>query len=128
MRTGRPLLRLAALGVAVAVGTHLLMPLQPHPSGSAEPAGVHTEHGAATSAVATARVPDDPESDHGHLMAALCMAVMAAAVLAVTIRVVGRTAPLAAGSAAAARRFSGSRLLAPPTFPSRIDAGVLLRV
>jgi ABC-type Fe3+-siderophore transport system permease subunit len=128
MRTRRPLVHLAALAVAVAVGAHLLMHLQPEPSGSAEPVGVHAEHGATTSAVVAAGVPDHGHSGQSDLMAALCMAVLAAAALTVTIRLVGRTAPVTAGLPAGACRDAGSRLRAPPSFASRIDAGVLLRV
>jgi hypothetical protein len=73
-------------------------------------------------------VPDAPAGEHSHLMAALCMAVLAVAALSVTLRLVGRVDPTATALRTAMRGGDGHPLRAPPNLPSRIDAGVLLRV
>jgi hypothetical protein len=61
-------------------------------------------------------------------MAALCMAVLAVVALTLVRRPGWGTASLTAALPSATSRLIGNRLRAPPGLPSRIDAGVLLRV
>jgi hypothetical protein len=128
MRTPRPLLHLAALTLAVAVGAHLLMHVPPHAGDGAEPAAAIAGHGATAGTLAAAGLPDHSDGRHGHLKAALCMAVLAVAALTATSRFAGRTVAATAGWPVMTRRLAGIRLRAPPSSPGRVDAGVLLRV
>jgi hypothetical protein len=127
MRTRRPLLHLATLAVVVAVGAHLLMHLQPHATGS-ESAELHTTHAAVIGAQTTTALPGATGDEHGHLMAALCMAVLAVAALSFTRRLVGWIGPTTTALRTTMRGVAGQLLRAPPNFPGRVDAGVLLRV
>jgi hypothetical protein len=127
MRPRRPLLHLAALGVVVAVSAHLVLHLQSHATGG-QMAEAHAAHAVAGSAAALPTVPDPAEDGHAHLMAALCMAVLAVAGLRVTLQLTGTIEAATATLPAVGRGVVGHPLRAPPDLPSRVDAGVLLRV
>jgi hypothetical protein len=127
MHARRSLLHLAALAVVVAVSGHLLMHLQPHAT-AGETAATHAAHAAASSAQASTGLPDGTEDGHAHLMAALCMAVLAVAALGVTLRHSGLVGTARATRPTLRYGVIGHPLRAPPEFLSRVDAGVLLRV
>jgi hypothetical protein len=129
MRARRPLLHVAAVAVAVTVGVHLLMHVQAHPAGVAAAVPVHPDLAVVhpTTAVA-AGSGGHGSGGHGHLMAALCMAVLADAALTVGFGLVAAANPCITAQRAATARLPDRLLRAPPAFLSRIDAGVLLRV
>jgi hypothetical protein len=128
MRTRRAL-QLAAVVVAVAVTGHLLMHLQPHDHfdtvGDHDVAG----HAATTSSTLVGAHATSADPDGGaHLMAALCMGVLAVAALWRLAVLTGWSASSVLVAPAATERRVPRQQRAPPRVLSRIDAGVLLRV
>lgn len=128
MRT-RVVLRLATVVVGVAIAGHLLMHLQPHAyPGTVDQHGVMVHEAATSSSVGVADATSPQDDSGAHLMAALCMAVLAIALLSMLDRLTARNRAGVHPLTAAVRRPSPRRRRAPPLAPSRIDAGVLLRV
>jgi hypothetical protein len=129
MRARRRLLHVAAIAVAAAVAVHLLMHVQTQPVGVAAAMAVHADHAVATPTTAIAAgAAGHTSGGHGHLMAALCMAVLAAAALTAGFALVAAANPRSTAQRAATPRLPDRLLRAPPHFLSRIDAGVLLRM
>jgi hypothetical protein len=128
MQTRRAL-QLSVLVVAMAVTGHLLMHLQPndHPGLAAD----HALAGHATPTSTMLEGADGPASAaHGgaHLMAALCMAVLATAGLWRLTALAGGNPSSGRVTPTAEERAVPLQERAPPSARSRIDAGVLLRV
>jgi hypothetical protein len=128
MRARRPLLHVAAIAVAVAVGVHLLMHVQTHPVGVAAAMAVHADHVTTPTTAIAAGAAGHTSGGHGHLMAALCMAVLADAAVTLGFALVAAANPHTTPQRVATPRLPDRLLRAPPAFLSRIDAGVLLRV
>jgi hypothetical protein len=143
MRWSTRLLNAAALLVAVAVGAHLLMAVQPAEHGAVGQPGAATAlHAASPTSGAGIALPprhapagfdtavDDGRTDGGqgaHLMATLCFAVLAAGLLtALALTDRGLVRQLTA--AVPLRTLATRPPVRPPRSHSRVDAGIVLLV